>query len=50
MKIKKCKFGKGVIAWKYFKLIEVQCNLLFLSAFGIEVDVNNERKEYLEYF
>ena len=44
MRIKKCKFGKGLIAWKYFKLIEVQCNLLFLSAFGIEVDVNSERK------
>ena len=27
-----------------FKLIEVQCNVLLLSVFGVELDVKNERK------
>ena len=49
MKIKECKFAKGLITKKYLKLIEVQCNVLFLSAFGVEVDVINERKMHLEY-
>ena len=25
-------------------MIEVQCNVLFLSTFGVEIDVKNERK------
>ena len=29
---------------KYLKLIEVQSNVVFLSAFGIEVDAKNKRK------
>ena len=29
---------------KYLKLIEVQYNVLFSSAFGVELDVKNERK------
>ena len=33
----------------YFKLIEVQCNVLFLSAFGIELDSKMREKESLEY-
>ena len=39
MRIKKCKFA---ITLKYLKLFEVQCNLLFLSVFGVELDVNKE--------
>ena len=44
MKIKECKFAKGLITEKYLKLIEVQCNILFLSVFGVELDDINERK------
>ena len=29
------------IVYEYLKLIELQSNVLFLSAFGVEVDVNN---------
>ena len=37
MKIKnRCK--------KYLNLIELQCNVLFLSGFGVELDIKNERK------
>ena len=33
---------------KKLKLIEGWCNVLFLSAFGLKLDVKNERKKYLE--
>ena len=39
----------AVITQKYFKLIEVQCNVLFLSAFGVELAVKIEGKKSLEY-
>ena len=28
---------------KYLNLIELQCNVLFLSTFGFELDIKNER-------
>ena len=34
----------GVIYLKYLKLIEVQCNVIFLLTFGVELDVQNEIK------
>ena len=30
------------------KFIEVKSNALFLSTFGIKIDVKNKRKEFLE--
>ena len=38
----------GISIKKYLILIEVQSNILFLSAFGVEVDAKNGRKESLE--
>ena len=45
MKIKTYKFAKCRITLKYFKLIEVQCNVIFLSVFGVELDVKNESQK-----
>ena len=45
MKVKKM----GAIQKNILKLIEVQCNVLFVSIFGVELAVQNEReKESLE--
>ena len=45
MKVKKM----GAIYKNILKLIEVQCNVLFVSVFGVELAVQNEReKESLE--
>ena len=33
----------GVVQKKYLKLIEAQSNVLFLSAFDVEVDDKNEK-------
>ena len=38
----KCKFQKHVITLKYQGLFEVQCNVLFMSVFGVELPVKNE--------
>ena len=39
----------AVITQKYLKLIEVQCNVLFLSGFGVELAVKMRGKVSLEY-
>ena len=38
----KCKFQKHVITLKYQGLFEAQCNVLFMSVFGVELPVKNE--------
>ena len=39
----------AVITQKYLKLIEVQCNVLFLSVLGVELVVKMREKVSLEY-
>ena len=36
----------GVDAWKYLKLVEVQCNVLLLINYVVELDVQNDSKGF----